>query len=160
LAYKVLASSQAAIATWSSVTKALDSPLPFPLPQIDAASRLAQGLAAVARINGIQFAGGGEVPSGYELPFSTSKGDNTLILAKPGEVVLNQDQQLRAGGADFFKSIGVPGFQTGGVIPQQTITNITNSVQEQKIIQQPVLVLESFDQVREGQINVKTLEDV
>ena len=40
-----------------------------------------------------------------------------MIMAKPGEVVLNEAQQSALGGAGTFKKIGVPGFATGGVVP-------------------------------------------
>lgn len=43
-----------------------------------------------------------------------SNGDNVLATLKRGEVVLNARQQAAAGGPSFFRSIGVPGFQTGG----------------------------------------------
>ncbi len=46
-------------------------------------------------------------------------GDNTLIYAKSGEVVLNEKQQQRLGGAPILRSIGVPGFATGGLIGSQ-----------------------------------------
>lgn len=46
----------------------------------------------------------------------SAAGDNTLIYAKSGEVVLNEAQQTRLGGAPVLRAIGVPGFATGGVI--------------------------------------------
>ena len=51
---------------------------------------------------------------------TSAKGDNTLIYAKSGEVVLNADQQARAGGPAFFGALGVPGFPrfSGNFVPQ------------------------------------------
>lgn len=49
----------------------------------------------------------------------TRAGDNTLIYAKSGEVVLNEKQQQRLGGAPVFRSIGVPGFANGGFVGGQ-----------------------------------------
>lgn len=43
-------------------------------------------------------------------------GDNVLATVKRGEVVLNQRQQSALGGARTFRSIGVPGFATGGAV--------------------------------------------
>ena len=45
-----------------------------------------------------------------------SNGDNVLATVKRGEVVLNERQQSALGGAATFRSIGVPGFATGGMI--------------------------------------------
>lgn len=44
----------------------------------------------------------------------TPQGDNVFALVKPGEVILNQQQQAAAGGPDFFRRLGVPGFASGG----------------------------------------------
>lgn len=43
-------------------------------------------------------------------------GDNVLATVKRGEVVLNQRQQAALGGPRTFRSIGVPGFATGGAV--------------------------------------------
>ena len=43
-------------------------------------------------------------------------GDNVLATVKRGEVVLNQRQQSALGGPRTFRSIGVPGFATGGAV--------------------------------------------
>ena len=79
---------------------------------------------AISKINAQTFAGGGQIktvsgqlineaPNMDALP----NGDNVLIAAKPGEVVLNTDQQAALGGADTFRRIDVPGFNNGGIIP-------------------------------------------
>lgn len=50
---------------------------------------------------------------------TTSKGDNVLILAKRGEMVLNENQQRRAQslfGEDIWSLLGVPGFNIGGLV--------------------------------------------
>ena len=64
-----------------------------------------------------KFEGGGIIPGGYEQPGFSRSGDNTLILAKPGEVVLNKSQQANLGGAAALAAAGVPGFANGGVVP-------------------------------------------
>jgi TP901 family phage tail tape measure protein len=70
----------------------------------------------IKTIKSQKFETGGVIQTGNELPNTSKNSDNTLILAKPGEVILNENQQNRAGGADFFKRLGVPGFATGGII--------------------------------------------
>ena len=78
---------------------------------------IATGVGQAALIAAQEFAEGGKVKLGYELPYSTPAGDNTPALLKPGEVVLNSTQQSALGGDRTFKSIGVPGFASGGRIP-------------------------------------------
>jgi hypothetical protein len=87
---------------------------------------LGSGLAAVKKITGVpvpSLATGGEIPTlragvidngSNVVPLAN--GDDTLAYVRQGEVILNQDQQRRAGGAMFFKHLGVPGFNTGGVV--------------------------------------------
>ena len=66
------------------------------------------------------FYSGGLI-TGQNIP-TQAGGDNILATVKSGEVILNEEQQARAGGANFFKSIGVPGFNTGGVAMSSNIT--------------------------------------
>src|SRR5690606_36355643 len=78
------------------------------------------------------YATGGRIYSGALI--SRSNGDDRLITAKTGEVILNEEQQSRAGGAAFFRAIGVPGFATGGMVGapsynsyiQEQVTNQIN----------------------------------
>ena len=138
-AYRVLASTEALISTYAAINKTLKEPtLPFPSNVVMSAVIGATGLANVAKINGLQFASGGRIPSGYELPHSTPQGDNTLIIGKPGEVVLNQNQQAALGGDNTFRRIGVPGFANGGVIPNvdtgvMAANALRNSVESIKV---------------------------
>lgn len=77
----------------------------------------------VAAKNAIQgFADGGVisgelVTESHGKSIQRSNGDNRLITAKVGEVVLNKQQQAALGGYKTFAKIGVPGFATGGVVP-------------------------------------------
>lgn len=77
------------------------------------------------------FADGGLVNGGVEI--SRSNGDNRLVTVKDGEVILNESQQIALGGAGIFKSIGVPGFATGGVVgsPISNLSNIQNQFTSQ-----------------------------
>jgi hypothetical protein len=43
-----------------------------------------------------------------------------LATVNKDEVVLNKTQQRRAGGAPFFRAIGVPNFAGGGIVPPIT----------------------------------------
>jgi hypothetical protein len=78
---------------------------------------------------------GGEITDGAIIPHSmrNSGGDDVLIQAKRGEVVLNEQQQAKAGGNAFFSSIGVPGFASGGVISSDVSSNITNQISNTSI---------------------------
>lgn len=98
-----------------------------------AAIAIAGYIANVNRINTAQFATGGKVnkipgfATGGNVPQLTPgpinvtpniprqpNGDNVLATVKTGEVILNEEQQKRAGGPAFFGAIGVPGFASGG----------------------------------------------
>ena len=61
------------------------------------------------------FNNGGRVSQGQNIA-TQPNGDNVLATLKKGEVVLNQGQQNRLGGASTFRAAGVPGFQTGGIV--------------------------------------------
>lgn len=74
--------------------------------------------AALAGIEG--FATGGKIKGGQ--PIQRSNGDDVLITAKKGEVILNNGQQRRLermGGKDIWNRLGVPGFADGGFVPRQ-----------------------------------------
>ncbi|HQV76566.1 MAG TPA: hypothetical protein PLE78_13825, partial [Flavobacteriales bacterium] len=52
-------------------------------------------------------------------PIQRDNGDNVLITAKRGEVILNETQQqrlVRLYGDDLFRRAGVPGFAGGGLV--------------------------------------------
>ena len=110
-----LASSlTAAINTAVAITKVMGQTgvlSPLVIPAI-----VAQGLAAQIAIWAKKYETGGMVESGNEMPGAPKSGDNTLAMVKPGEVILNQNQQQALGGYDVFKRIGVPGFAAGGVV--------------------------------------------
>lgn len=101
-------------------------------------SKISQGIVIASNVARLAsgFYEGGRVPtetggriSGQNIP-SRRGGDNIVATVKSGEVILNDQQQQRAGGDAFFKSIGVPGFQDGGIagipsttLPTQSILN-------------------------------------
>ncbi|KAF2520060.1 hypothetical protein E0W68_02230 [Flavobacterium salilacus subsp. salilacus] len=139
---KAAAIAQATINTFLGVSQvwAAESVLPEPFATIakgvNTGVVIASGLGAVKKITGISIpraAEGGQIPrlssgiinNGANLSIPLSNGDDTLAYVGQGEVILNKDQQQRAGGARFFRSIGVPGFAGGGLVGA-SISNINN----------------------------------
>lgn len=61
-----------------------------------------------------KFASGGRIFGGVRVT-PDSRGDDTLIVAKQGEAILNESQQRRIGLSNL-KRAGVPGFADGGLI--------------------------------------------
>ena len=107
-----------------------------------------QTLLQIAIIKSQKFIGGGRIPPGHELPGYSRQGDNTLILAKPGEVVLNQAQQAAIGGAPVFRKIGVPGFASGGMVQGAQSWNMNdfiNQLASKMNTQKVVLSLNDLD---------------
>lgn len=136
---------------------------PF-LPVGLAAGALASvlGLAQLAQIAGAEtpaFATGGAVLSGQRITgndgtrIRRSNGDNLLASVKAGEVILNEAQQQRAGGAGFFASIGVPGFALGGSTGQ----NITNSIDSR--VNAEGLVLDAIARMPAPVVGVRDIVD-
>lgn len=93
---------------------------------IEGALIAAKGAVSIAKITSTDtsFHTGGQVPKGTggritaapNIP-TQAGGDNILATVKRGEVILNEEQQARAGGDAFFRSIGVPNFDGGGRVP-------------------------------------------
>ena len=89
-----------------------------------------KGLLAVARsaILGAEFAEGGRIPDYSNAGIIPNRqntkrrpsGDRVVAYLTPGEVVLNKRQQELAAsmyGTDIFAQLGIPGFATGGIVP-------------------------------------------
>ena len=101
-------------------------PLIIALGALQAAVVIAKPIPSFYKGGVVDYESGGKVKSGYEMPWSTPQGDNTLALVKPREVILNESQQSALGGHDTFRRIGVPGFAAGGAIgaPQPPASSI------------------------------------
>lgn len=129
--------ANATMNTYEGITQVwkADSALPEPYATIakvvSTGVVLASGLGAVKKITSTKvpsYADGGQVQSlssgvidnGANLAVPLSNGDDTLAYVKQGEVILNAEQQRRAGGVNFFKSIGVPSFAGGGFVGGNT----------------------------------------
>jgi hypothetical protein len=61
----------------------------------------------------VEQLGNGRITIAPNIP-TQPNGDNVLATVKTNEVILNEDQQRRAGGPEFFRRLGVPGFGDGG----------------------------------------------
>jgi len=119
---KSLAIIQATVQGALAVVRALAAPpgFPFNLPTVIttgvlAAAQVATIAAQPLATGGVVGISGRRVTDGQNMP-TRSNGDNVLATVKRGEVVLNQRQQSALGGANTFRSIGVPGFADGGAI--------------------------------------------
>lgn len=152
---KVAGIAQATISTYVGAAKALE--LGWPLGIIGAAAIIANGLSTVGRISGVgvgdtsieipnistseaapatavvplnavpPFATGGKIMEGIKI--NRSNGDDRLITAKTGEVILNEEQQKALGGDATFRALGIKGFATGGRIGgSSSLTTVQNSI--------------------------------
>jgi len=133
---KAAAIANATINTYEGITNVWQakSILPEPFGTVakiaSTATVLASGLGAVKKITSVatpKYADGGQIPtlrsgvinSGSNVR-TLSNGDDTLAYVRQGEVILNEEQQRRAGGSIFFRNLGVPGFAGGGQVGGNT----------------------------------------
>lgn len=95
----------------------------------------AEYFASLAILNKQQFYAGGKVErltdglinARPNVP-ATPNGDNVLAYVKPGEVILNEQQQNALGGARTFSAIGVPGFSSyGGSVQPPVFRSYTST---------------------------------
>lgn len=105
---------------------------------IQAGIAIARAAIETGTISSAQFATGGAV-SGKRIGFNDGKsisrgnGDNLLATVRTGEVILNENQQAMLGGANTFRSIGVPGFAGGGFTDGGAMANRLSSPIDQTI---------------------------
>ncbi len=142
------------------------------LGAIAAAAAVAAGIANVNNIlNTKGLASGGLITSQVGIPVAANRdGDNQLILAKRGEVVVNEYQQYRIG-AEAFKQAGVPGFATGGIVgnnpgqmslatysdnSKEILTEIRNAIKDQRV----ELSLNEFHGANANYVKVKTRSSI
>ena len=136
---KIFAAAQITNDTVTNASKAFtqaavfaSNPLTAPLAPnayIQGGIIIATGAGQLAKLVSPKgYATGGLISGGVEI--SRSNGDNRLITAKDGEVILNEDQQAMLGGHQVFKMLGVPGFATGGVVgtPASSLSTVQNSI--------------------------------
>lgn len=164
---KNLAIFDAVIAGAAAVVKALPNvPLSI-IAGVTAASQIA--LIASKPIPAFAFGGlsGQRIGWGDGLPSQGANGDNLLARVRVGEVILNESQQARLGGARTFASIGVPGFADGGLTarvastPVQGSFNLTNQFRYAlDSLPPPILILEDFADQASKVAQVKTRADI
>lgn len=176
IAAKIAGIGEATVNTYVAATAALKAGKGFPVGTILAGLTIAAGLANVAKISGLAgffkgglvdgFAMGGlsgtKIMGHHGMPISRSNGDNRLATVKTGEVILNEHQQARLGGANTFRRIGVPGFASGGFTGAVSAAaqkseslaasrELVNSISNLKLFV-------SVAEMREGISNVETIE--
>jgi hypothetical protein len=121
---------QSLINTALGITNALATLGPFAftvIPAIAAIGAVQTGIIAAQQFaDGGQVADlgsgeGGAIPIGAQNIPALGNGDNVLATVRTGEVILNESQQARlkalTGSSNVFRSIGVPGFADGGLVP-------------------------------------------
>lgn len=118
---KAIAIAEAVIDIAGAVIKSLNTAPPVNVAF--AAATAALGAIQLAIISATNFADGGlvkpvELQNGRIVNTPNinqmSNGDNILATVRTNEVILNESQQRALGGAATFRSIGVPGFGSGG----------------------------------------------
>jgi hypothetical protein len=136
---KAAAIAQTTIDTYQAATAAYKAMAGIPvvgpaLGAVAAGAAVVSGIANVKKITSTKVptrAEGGAIPtlrsglinSGSNLTVPLSNGDDTLAYVRQGEMILNEEQQERAGGFRFFKSIGVPTYASGGYIGSPSFSN-------------------------------------
>jgi hypothetical protein len=163
-AYKVLATAQTLIATYSSAQKAFDSMAGIPiigpaLGGVAAALAVAQGLQRVAAINGVEFAEGGYTGAGgkYEYAGRVHKG----------EVVWNQEDVAKVGGPMAANAMrptyglrqGVNGYNfDGGLVTNSISTPINQQLEIANIVKNMPAPVVGVKEVTKMQNRVRVKE--
>jgi hypothetical protein len=163
-AYKVLATAQTLIATYSSAQKAFDAMAGIPivgpaLGGIAAALATAQGLMRVAAINGVEFAEGGYTGAGgkYEYAGRVHKG----------EVVWNQEDVAKVGGPMAANAMrptyglrqGVNGYTfDGGLVTNSISTPINQQLEIANIVKNMPAPVVGVKEVTKMQNRVRVKE--
>ena len=86
----------------------------------------AQPLARGGIVQPVQLADG-QILATSNIP-TQKNGDNVLATVRTGEVVLNKRQQNLLGGVSTFRAIGVPGFESGGIVGVPNIASSSGSI--------------------------------
>lgn len=158
-AFKVLASAQTLITTYSSAQKSYDAlaGIPYVGPVLGAAAAgvaIADGLARVAKINGIEFAEGGYTGPGakYDVAGVVHKGEyvapKNIVESPAAQPHIRALERMRTGYADG-------GFVTNqNIFPSQQALIMANAM---KMMPQPVV---SVVDINRGQRGVMVKENI
>lgn len=156
--YKVLASAEALINTYLAATAALasGSKINPVFGFISAAGAIANGLAAVARINGIQFAEGGYTgPGGKYQPAG---------IVHAGEVVWSQEDVRRVGGPARANAMRptyqMRGYADGGLVSNSATQQINQQLELSNILRAMPPPVVSVKEVTRVQKQVKVKENI
>lgn len=127
-AFKIAASAQTIISTYSAATKSYDSlaSIPYVGPALGAAAAaaaIASGLANLARINGVQFAEGGYTGDGgkYEAAGIVHKGEYVV----PQSVNYSPAAQPHI---SALESMRVRGYADGGFVANQSTASVNQAL--------------------------------
>lgn len=151
--YKAFASAQTIISTYAAATKAYEAAFVPPtiaspaLGAAYAAAAIAQGLANLAAINGVQFAEGGFTGPGSKY--------QPAGLVHAGEVVWSQKDVAAVGGpmiADSMRPTAKRSFADGGFVSEQMISPYQMAMITANAIKNmppPVVGVREFNKVAE-----------
>lgn len=116
-----------------------------------------QGFAEGGLVEIDGYASGGlsgkRITSSDGRPIRRANGDNLLATIKTGEVILNERQQARLGGAQTFRKIGVPGFAGGGVVSDAGLQSVRSGTASVDSGLSPII-----EAIKELQIKVSVSE--
>lgn len=132
---KAVATATTAIATGTAQSASIGFPQNI-ISLIGFAAQVGGIISAIKSVGSVSapsFADGGQIPTlrsgminnGSNLSTPLSNGDDTLAYVRQGEVILNAEQQARAGGSAFFSRIGVPNFADGGMVGMSDVSTST-----------------------------------
>lgn len=157
-AYRALASAEAIINTYLAATAALasGSKINPVFGFISAAAAIANGLAAVARINGVQFAEGGYTgPGGKYQPAG---------IVHAGEVVWSQEDVRRVGGPARANAMRptyqLRGYADGGLVSNSATQQINQQLELSNILRAMPPPVVSVKEVTRVQKQVKVKENI
>jgi len=123
--YKLFASAEAIVATYSGATKAYDAlaQIPYVGPALGtaaAAAAIVAGLANVAQINGVQFAAGGYTGPGFGAPDSSGFKPAGIVheheYVTPKRVVMMPQAQYHI---NALENMRTRGYADGGLVTGQ-----------------------------------------
>lgn len=164
--YKIIASAQALIATYSSATKAYDSlaAIPYIGPALGAAAAaaaIAAGLANVAQINGVQFAQGGYTGPGFGSPDSSGFKPAGIVheheYVAPKRVVMMPQAQHHI---NALESMRTRGYADGGLVTSSAVSAADQAVITANAIKMLPTPEVSVKEITKAQGRIRVRENV
>jgi hypothetical protein len=164
--YKIIASAQALIATYSSATKAYDAlaAIPYVGPALGAAAAaaaIAAGLANVAQINGVQFAQGGYTGPGFGSPDSSGFKPAGIVheheYVAPKRVVMMPQAQHHI---NALESMRTRGYADGGLVTSSAVSAADQAVITANAIKMLPTPEVSVKEITKAQARIRVRENV